>query len=360
MLSLEHLEARRLLASDLHSSFLLENTSGWIATQQLRGLATHIVAEGEGQLSVSNAALAANAAPLNLSMSLGDLLELNLQSISTPLPSGYTATNIEVTLNAPTEGLLYTSTGTIQPTGSFNSLSDKLYLLPKIFKPSSSSDTPGTLADIGSDRAIYVNVKYNLNGIDAAHPNQVANKQLAVFVDPNQDYGALSVATNVEATELDRIRIAHRLRYLGFTTQSTGNVLTTPDTMSQTQFDEALKLFKGATRADGAGGGYENPLRAAANAKITKATLSWLNRLDAPRWVELIDPDPAFSATKPYYYNGGEFDILPGINTVSSVRDGTVSQPERYSTDWATETVKSAAHLVSLLGISPTSVAEST
>ncbi|MEZ6076536.1 MAG: hypothetical protein R3C56_13015 [Pirellulaceae bacterium] len=112
--------------------------------------------------------------------------------------------------------------------------------------------------------------------------------------------------------------------------------------MTQTQFDEALKLFKGATRDGRVGGAYEDPFGDHGSTKVTEATMNWLNRTDAPRWVELVDTDPVSSQTYPYSFNGGDFDILPGGN-----RDGSVAQSERYATDWAIAVIKDASAIAS-------------
>ncbi|MEZ6121388.1 MAG: peptidoglycan-binding domain-containing protein, partial [Pirellulaceae bacterium] len=126
-------------------------------------------------------------------------------------------------------------------------------------------------------------------------------------------------------------RLQQRLNHLGFV-DADGKALAV-DGIIGPKTQSALRLFKGTLSSD------IDQSPAAISPELDQTTLTWLNAVNAPRWVELVDPE--LPAAGLYVQNGGDFDILPGRNPANgNLRDGSVPQPERFGTSWAVDLIK--------------------
>ncbi|QDU71332.1 dockerin type I domain-containing protein [Mucisphaera calidilacus] len=137
-----------------------------------------------------------------------------------------------------------------------------------------------------------------------------------------------------------------RLNYLGF--QKTGGGTLSVDGSLGPNTESSIKLFKAAT----ASSGEVNP--GGFSGSLSSSTVSLLNNVRAPRWVELVDPDPQIGTgggrpggTPVYDFDPndieGDYDILPARDPGTGVRTGRTPQTERYATSWTIDTILAAA-----------------
>ncbi|MGH9361084.1 MAG: hypothetical protein ACRD2T_04150, partial [Thermoanaerobaculia bacterium] len=173
-----------------------------------------------------------------------------------------------------------------------------------------------------------------------------------VFVDVDPDYSTTDsggALVEIGAGTLNQLRLEQRLAFLGFpdTFADLPVVDGVPDAFSR----EALQLFQAATDPDG----LLNPGDASGVLDADSAT--WLNHPRAPRWIELIDPDPQpvpFNIFSPL----GAFDYLPGQDPHTGARTGATPQAERFGTDWLLRAVAAAASAVPGIVINGLSTAD--
>ncbi len=128
-----------------------------------------------------------------------------------------------------------------------------------------------------------------------------------------------------------------RLRYFGFVAQG-GAPLPVTGTFNAAT-DDATRTFQ-ATFI----GGY-NATQANADGIIGPITAGWLNGLNAPKWRELVDPDPqpagAFSTSTMV----GNFDIYPSPDPGTGNRTGNTPQSERFGTSWTVDLINEGSAL---------------
>lgn len=119
-----------------------------------------------------------------------------------------------------------------------------------------------------------------------------------------------------------------RLRYLGFVSEGGGQLVV--DGLFGNNTDTALRTFQGAFV------GGVNTTQNSVDGIVGPNTAGWLNAVNAPRWNELIDPNPQRPAGSFSVANiRGDFDILPGRDPGTGARTGFTPQPERFGTDWS-------------------------
>ncbi|TWT86166.1 putative peptidoglycan binding domain protein [Pseudobythopirellula maris] len=118
-----------------------------------------------------------------------------------------------------------------------------------------------------------------------------------------------------------------RLRYLGYV-EDGGSALGV-DGVFDDGTDEALRTFQAAFTAG------VNTTQANVDGIIGPNTAGWLNAVNAPAWVELVDPDPQTPGSFSVARMIGDFDILPARDPGTGVRSGLTPQSERFGTDWA-------------------------
>ncbi len=123
-----------------------------------------------------------------------------------------------------------------------------------------------------------------------------------------------------------------RLRYFGFVRQGGAAIAVDGDFGPAT--DEATRTFQGTFV-----GGY-NTTQADVDGIIGPNTAGWLNAKNAPKWGELIDPDPQPAGTFSISRMIGGFDIYPGPDPGTGARTGNTLQPERFGVSWTFDLIE--------------------
>lgn len=118
-----------------------------------------------------------------------------------------------------------------------------------------------------------------------------------------------------------------RLKYLGFVQEGGGALVV--DGLFGPNTEASLRTFQAAFVA-----GF-NTTQSSVDGIIGPNTAGWLNAANAPRWDEMIDPDPQTPGTFSVAGILGDYDILPGRDPGTGIRSGNTPQSERFGTDWA-------------------------
>ncbi|MEM8864136.1 MAG: peptidoglycan-binding protein [Planctomycetota bacterium] len=126
-----------------------------------------------------------------------------------------------------------------------------------------------------------------------------------------------------------------RLRYLGYVRAGGGRVSVSG--IFDTATDEAIRTFQGVFI------GGNNTSQANTDGIIGPITAGWLNAGNAPRWGELIDPDPQTPGTFSVSRMMGDFDILPARDPGTGIRTGNTPQTERFGSSWMNELIFAGA-----------------
>ncbi len=142
-----------------------------------------------------------------------------------------------------------------------------------------------------------------------------------------------------------QVQLEQRLAFLGFPDHQAS--LPKPDGVPDEFTQQSLRLFQAVVDPTGTllpVGNASQPNAPVATGTLDNDTLAWLNSADAPRWLELVDPDPnpcvATASCNLSHHNNpnGVFDYLPGGN-----RTGSTPQPERFGASWLHDTIIEAA-----------------
>ncbi|MEM7625113.1 MAG: peptidoglycan-binding domain-containing protein [Planctomycetota bacterium] len=134
---------------------------------------------------------------------------------------------------------------------------------------------------------------------------------------------------------LNVARQQQRLAYLGFEAQGGGLPRTTGTFDAGT--DEALRTFQAVFV------GGVNTTQVGVDGIIGPNTAGWLNAANAPRWEELVDPDPQTPGTFSVGSMIGDFDILPARDPGTGVRSGLTPQTERFANSWTVDLVEAGS-----------------
>ena len=160
----------------------------------------------------------------------------------------------------------------------------------------------------------------------------------SIDIDPDYSTNASGDAlVSLGGGTLEQLRLEQRLAFLGFPDTSVD--LPVVDGVADPATAESLQLFQAATDPDA----LLNP--GTASGTLDAGSVTWLNHPYAPRWIELVDPDPQsapFNVSSPL----GAFDFLPARDPGTGVRSGNTPQAERFGTDWLLRAVAAAANAV--------------
>ncbi|MBQ18757.1 MAG: hypothetical protein CMJ65_16735, partial [Planctomycetaceae bacterium] len=168
------------------------------------------------------------------------------------------------------------------------------------------------------------------------------SRPISLVID--EDYSTSSDGPAPVTSDLageNHYRLAQRLAYLGFRDPSAE--LPTPGIASTGDVTDTFRLFQATLdrREDG-----ETVADLATPSEVSGAldtdTVNWLNSDSAPRWIELVDPDPQPEGTFSYTSISGDFDLLPGQDPGTGARTGNTEQAERFATDWIVDTFTQA------------------
>ena len=131
---------------------------------------------------------------------------------------------------------------------------------------------------------------------------------------------------------LNVARQQQRLAYLGYVADGGG----LPDVTGvfDADTDQALRTFQGVIV------GGLNTTQAGVDGIIGPNTAGWLNAANAPRWQELIDPDPQTPGSFSVGAMLGDFDILPARDPGTGARTGLTPQTERFGSSWTIDLVE--------------------
>jgi peptidoglycan hydrolase-like protein with peptidoglycan-binding domain len=128
-----------------------------------------------------------------------------------------------------------------------------------------------------------------------------------------------------------------RLRYLGFVDQ--GGTALAVDGEFGPRTDQAARTFQGAFVAG------INTTQDDVDGIIGPNTAAWLNAANAPKWDELIDPDPQVPGTFSTNTMIGNFDIYPSPDPGTGNRTGLTPQRERWATNWTNDLISKGSAL---------------
>ncbi len=146
------------------------------------------------------------------------------------------------------------------------------------------------------------------------------------------------------------LRVQQRLANLGFRDAS-GKVPTQTGSLNQSTI-EALRLFQSVvdpfaeTVPSTLNLGPEYKL---ASGQLDRNTIYWLNNVNAPAWVEVVDPDPFSGFTPrewPYPLRSdavGWFDYVREIDPNDPINGDPAPNPERFTSSWVANTFLQAA-----------------
>ncbi|MAE66420.1 MAG: hypothetical protein CMJ18_19295, partial [Phycisphaeraceae bacterium] len=224
-------------------------------------------------------------------------------------------------------------------TGDLFDTSGEIYFAPSV---DSGLAVDADTGQRGFQGAIRVDFSADLGG---------SRSSFSSFIDVEPFYSTFEKGESLvqlAPSTLNQMRLEQRLAFLGFPTAD--GPLPETDGVADTDTESALKLFQSAVDPDGvliplgpASLGLGSRLDEASGTLDPETTI-WLNLAEAPRWVELIDPDPQSGPFNSFNIEGN-FDILPLPDPGTGIRSGNTPQSERFGTSWLVDTFVAATAL---------------